>query len=396
MRISRRDFLRVTSLASGLALATIACGAPAAPPAAAPTAAKPSAAPAAAATTPADWQSQWDKLVEGARSEGTLVIVTTTGAAFRRFADEFEKIFPGVTVQHNPVPTFAQWNPKIIGERQAGIYAWDIVNHVASEVLAPGTIGATGGLDPVRPVILPRPDVVGDENWVDGFEGGWLDRAKQFGYTPVANIGGDQLWVNTDLVKENEIKSFEDLLNPKWQGKIELQDPRVSGDSYVFLTALRLNTGSDDLMRRLLVDQKPLIVTDPRNTIERLIRGAIAIASGPRTDTLLPFKEQGLTDKLRLLRLPETNFKQVSGGVWLINRAPHPNAARLWINWILTREGATAQVTNLVTNSRRKDVAPGDPNTILTPGVTFKTTMITEESIEEIAKTKQAATEMLK
>jgi hypothetical protein len=68
-----------------------------------------------------------------------LGIGTTSGAAFRRFADE---------------------------------------------VLAPGTIGTTGGLDPVRPVILPRPDVIGDDNWVDGFEGGWLDRSKSSRATP--------------------------------------------------------------------------------------------------------------------------------------------------------------------------------------------------------------------
>jgi ABC-type Fe3+ transport system substrate-binding protein len=202
--------------------------------------------------------------------------------------------------------------------------------------------------------------------------------------------------VNTDLVKDGEINNFEDLLNPKWQGKIELQDPRVSGDSYVFLTSLRLNTGSDELMRRLLVDQKPLIVSDPRNTIERLIRGAIAIGSGPRTDTLLPFQQQGLTSKLNLLRLPETQFKQVSAGLWLINKAPHPNAAKLWINWILTNEGSTAQVVNLITNSRRRDVAAGDPNTVLTPGRILETTMITEESIEPINQTKQLAAQMLR
>jgi hypothetical protein len=393
--MKRRDFLRLSAVGGVIALVNSACAQPT-PPASPPTSPPPKPAAATSSNSAADWQVQWDQLVAAATSEGTVVVVTTSGAAFRKFADEFERAFPGITVQHNAVPTFAQWNPKVLAEREAGIYNWDVVNHVASEVLPPGTIGASGGLDPVRPIILPRPDVMGDDNWVDGFEGGWLDRAKQMGYTGTANIGGDQLWVNTDLVKDGEIKSFEDLLNPKWQGKIELQDPRVSGDSYVFLTSLRLNTGSDELMRRLVVEQKPLIVTDPRNTIERLIRGAIAIGSGPRTDTLLPFKQQGLTEKLRVLRLPETQFKQVSAGLWLINGAPHPNAARLWINWILTKEGSTAQVSNLNTNSRRRDVTAGDPDTALPPGRPFKTTMITEESIEPISQTKQLAMQLLK
>jgi ABC-type Fe3+ transport system substrate-binding protein len=249
----------------------------------------------------------------------------------------------------------------------------------------------------MRPLLF-RPDVVGDSNWIDGsFDAGWLDHDKKFGYTHTANKGGDQLWVNTDLVNQGEIKTFADLLDPMWKGKIELQDPRVSGDSFVFLTALRLNLGSqgDELMRKLLVDQQPIIATDPRNTVERLIRGAVAIASGPRTDTLLPFKQQGLTDKLFLLRLPETAFKQVSSGLWFINKAPHPNATKLFVNWACTQEGSSAYVRNLITNSRRTDVDPGDPAPQLDPKATYKTTMITEDSLEAIDQTKKLAMQML-
>ena len=67
----------------------------------------------------------------------------------------------------------------------------------------------------MRPLLF-RPDVVGDSNWLDGsFDAGWLDHDKQFGYTHTANKGGDQLWVNTDLVNQGDIKTFADLLDPK-------------------------------------------------------------------------------------------------------------------------------------------------------------------------------------
>jgi ABC-type Fe3+ transport system substrate-binding protein len=399
MDISRRSFLRWTGLAGAAALGAIACT-PAAP--------SDMAAPPAGATPASgaeNWQAQWNALIVAARAEGTFSVVTTSGAAYKNFLDEFQAVFPGVEPQYNVVPTFAQWNPKILAERQAGVYNWDLVNHAASEVLAPGTVGAAsgaaaggarGGLDPVKPLIF-RPDVLNDDSWVDGsFDAGWLDIAKEYGYGFTANVGGDLLWANGDLVSEGEINSFQDLLNPKWQGKIELQDPRVSGWSYTFLTSLRLNQGNDDMMRQLLVDQKPIIATDPRQTTERLIRGVVAVASGPSAESLLPFKQQGLTDKLRLLRLPEVQFKQVSTGFWYINRAPHPNATKLFVNWTLTREGQQAYVKHVLTNSRRKDVDPGDPNTVLVPGKTYKTRMITEESIDEINRTKAVATEMLK
>jgi ABC-type Fe3+ transport system substrate-binding protein len=80
----------------------------------------------------------------------------------------------------------------------------------------------------------------------------------------------------------------------------------------------------------------------------------------------------------------------------LINRAPHPNASKLFVNWILTQEGQAAYVRNVLNNSRRKDVDPGDPATVLPPGKTFRTTMITEDSIDAINRTKQLATEMLR
>ena len=49
--------------------------------------------------------------------------------------------------------------------------------------------------------------------------------------------------------------------------------------------------------------------------------------------------------------------------MFLVNNAPHPNAAKVFINWLLTKEGQMAWTTNTQTNSRRKDVPPGDPAT---------------------------------
>jgi hypothetical protein len=71
MRISRPDILSVTSLSSVLALASIACGAPATLLAAPPTSAQAPSSVGAASGGGAHCQSRWDKLVEGARSDGT-------------------------------------------------------------------------------------------------------------------------------------------------------------------------------------------------------------------------------------------------------------------------------------------------------------------------------------
>ena len=66
---------------------------------------------------------------------------------------------------------------------------------------------------PLRPVLI-RPDVLDDKVWANGFEAGFKDVEKQFGYGHIWSLGG-QLFINTDLVRKDEIRTVQDLTNPK-------------------------------------------------------------------------------------------------------------------------------------------------------------------------------------
>jgi len=61
---------------------------------------------------------------------------------------------------------------------------------------------------------------------------------------------------------------------------------------------------------------------------------------------------------------PDAAVVSSSGGLFLVNRAPHPNAAKLFINWALTKEGQTAWCIPNGWNSRRADVEPGDKSAL--------------------------------
>ena len=103
--------------------------------------------------------------------------------------------------------------------------------------------------DPVKPAIV-SPEARSDANWRGGFAAGFLDKDKHltYAFTLVRSVG---VFVNIDRVKDGELKSFADLLAPRWKGKIAISDPRVIGSTFWPLTVARLKLG-DAIMKPLL------------------------------------------------------------------------------------------------------------------------------------------------
>jgi hypothetical protein len=100
-----------------------------------------------------------------------------------------------------------------------------------------------------------------------------------------------------------------------------------------------------------MVNAAPAGVTEP------LARGRYPIALGVRPKALDPLRERGIGHQVRYLDLPDADFVP-AGSLLHFDRAPHPAAARLFANWVLTREGQTLLAGGLQTNSARTDVPP--------------------------------------
>ena len=274
----------------------------------------------------------WRRPRRKERSSSTPSRATASAGPSRRFT----QAYPDIKLEHTQLHS-QNFAPRILQERQANLFTWDVATiptSTAFQVLRPA-----GVWDPVRPAII-LPEAKDDAGWEGGFERGFSlakDRALTYGF--VANRGGG-ITINTDLVKE-DLKGLTDLLNPKWKGKLLLPDVRVMGDAFWPMTSARLTLG-DDIIKKLFVDQEPVLSRDTRQMAEFMVRGRYPIGLGINPLLLGQFQRQGLGKNLKLLHFPEMDTINFSSTLWLVNRAPHPNAAKVFINWLLTKDAQVA------------------------------------------------------
>jgi len=138
---------------------------------------------------------------------------------------------------------------------------------------------------------------------------------------------------NTDMVKPGELpKTFDDLLNPKWTGKITMPDPTRHTTTAQFLWNLSKFKGDKwlDLVRGL-AKQKPLLVESLAPVTTTIIKG-----EAPVGITYVKYVKQYkgpvsyvLMDKY----LSDPNYMSLSA------KALHPNAAKLYLEFVASPEG---------------------------------------------------------
>jgi iron(III) transport system substrate-binding protein len=346
--LTRREFVVWLGLGStGLLLAACSSAAPA----------QPTVAPVAPAggARQADPRAEWDALVAAAKQEGKVVVETPVGPGYREGIQIFANTFPGVEAEHQPFPDSATFLPRLEQERKAGIFTFDVAATTPIPTLQ--VIKPSGYLDPLRPLLI-HPEVLDDSAWFGGFEGRWADSTKSHVFRHLLNVTRS-LYINTELIKDDEIKTLDDLLDPRWKGKIVTSDV-AQGYIYSPFTIIREQKG-EEWMRRFFVDQQPQMVRDRRQAVEVLVRGGAPIGFGLHPLVMKDFRSQGLANHIKNPEVPGTVY---SGGdiVAVFNRAPHPSAAKLFINWLLTKDGQAAWSSKNEINSARIDVPIVDPD----------------------------------
>ncbi|MCG6533797.1 MAG: substrate-binding domain-containing protein [Syntrophales bacterium LBB04] len=310
---------------------------------------KQSPAPQAAKTDP----NEWKKVLEAAKKEGKIVMCGPPGEQARKsLVDMFQQEYPEITVEFTVGAGRNFW-PRVRQERELGNKLWDfrVGGMDAQNIEAKGD----GYLAPIRPLLLP--EIADDSKWIGGADGLFYDREKKYilGYmlyiVPSA-------YVNRDFIKESDLKSTEQLLAPKFRGKFVLLTP-TGGATRKSLGHMAFMYG-ENFIRDLLSKQDVIVTDDTRQLVEWLVRGKYPIATGFDLPVLIPFQKQGLGLNVVALDDKIDRVTAGSGIIHLFEGAPHPNAARVYINWLLSQKTQLMLTKNLQLNSRRIDVPPID------------------------------------
>jgi iron(III) transport system substrate-binding protein len=355
--VRRREFLAgVAGLGATGLVAACGSGAQTSAPGAAPAAARPATAPGA---TPAPSEQEWERVRAAAKQEGTVAVIATPGDPARRALSRFQEDYPGIRIEINGLLVF---EPKVRQERDADQYLWDAV------VLGVGPDNFRhvewGWYEPLKPAVL-LPDVLDDSKWLGGFDWGFLDSAKQHLYIFTLDRQSN-VFVNNDLVPKGSVRAPEDLLDPRWRGKISWLDPRASGAGAAVLTYFLFVLGEDRL-KTLLADQQLVLSQDRRQLAEWLVRGRYPISVGVFRPDLVQFQKEGFGLNVETPSFPREAVTPGPGGVRIMSRAPHPNATKVFLNWLLSQRGQSAWATEVESNSRRLDVPPGGPSEVVDP-----------------------------
>jgi iron(III) transport system substrate-binding protein len=195
------------------------------------------------------------------------------------------------------------------------------------------------------------PEVKDPKQWWGGHI--WVDNAKKFAYSTLA-YQSESLWFNSQLMKADEVRSFDDLLDDRLKGKIGFLDPRTPGSGASMWSYLREVKGEEYL--RKLAGQKLQLSRDQRVLAEILAKGKIAMVLGLTYYSYAPFIKAGLP--VEALPVPKEGV-YVSGGsghLVVLKNAPHPNATRLFLNWFLSHEGQDVYTRAMHQATRRLDI----------------------------------------
>lgn len=309
--------------------------------------------------------SNWDAVLETAKQEGVVVV---HGAPGQRYAavlrDAFQKKYPEIKVQFSGAANRTAI-PRLLRERQAGIYSQDVWTSGSSAI---SELKPAGALQLLVPFL--RKETMDDKNWYGGFAAGFTDLEQTYFYSFDGTVQSP-IYVNWDFVKKDQLKSVAELLKPEFANKIVWDDPRRGGSGNGASLSILENFGEDFL--RKLYSQKSVYTTNRRQGAEWIVRGRYPIAMGLDKSELEVFENAGLAKNVLPLDSSFYKLEQLSpgfGSVGVIDKAPHPYAAAVYINWLLSEEGQRAWV-GVPRNSRRVDVKSDDPSLGPKPGVEY-------------------------
>jgi ABC-type Fe3+ transport system substrate-binding protein len=257
----------------------------------------------------------WAKTVEQAKHEGKVVVYNSALGApyYLAVIKAFEQKY-GIQVETLDLRA-SEMTERIRAEQAAGRFLGDIEQHSTSTIER--QIRTSGAVEPhgeIPNVKYLRPPFVATEMYVPAW---------------VQALG---MLVNTKLVAtQDQPRSWTDLLDPKWKGKILSDDPRALGGGATLFAVTAKVYGID--FEKRLAAQMPVFSRDMRNDAMRVARGEY-----PLYITQIYALAGGLKGLPVKVIVPSDGSPYVQINNAMLRNAPHPKAARVFINYFLELE----------------------------------------------------------
>ncbi len=298
----------------------------------------------------------WDETLAKAKKEGKLVAALGGSASrsYRPIFKYFEKKFGIRTVVSTGGGT--RQTDRLLAERGAGKYKVDIF--MVGPTTGNRRIIANGAADPIKPLLF-LPDVLDQSKWYQGRHH-YSDPEERyiFALSGNAEFSPVSMRFNTDRLSIKDAKKIDSVwtfLDKRFTGKIVALPPTTGGASGTYLVAgVHPDMGEKYLRRLFDPELKVHFTVDFRQIADGVAKGKYTMAifagsAGRDIDRLgrrgLPVKNFGRMLKKPLKERPLLQGTGSRNNLMVVNRRPHPNATKVFVNWFLSREGQTIMQT---------------------------------------------------
>ena len=299
---------------------------------------------------PKGGDKEWQDALSAAKKEGKVVVAGSPDPVMRN------EIIPRFTARFGiPVEFIAGRSSQIVSrvatERSAGLYSVDV--YLAGPDTTANELYNDKIIDPLKPLLV-MPEVADGSKWKTG-KVWFADPEERFVARPFSSVAS-LLFINTDQVTAEEMRSYKDLLNPKWRGKISTEDPTTTGAGANAAARSYVQIG-EEFVKGLYIDQKTVRTRERRQMSDWLARGTQPICLNCREDDVRPLIKDGfkILEIFELSGVPGT----INGSPWMLsvaNKAPHPKAAQVFANWILSKEGLEIYARGYGSATLRTDI----------------------------------------
>jgi iron(III) transport system substrate-binding protein len=283
------------------------------------------AAPLALAQVPAGYPASYQQLIDGAKKETKLVVYGATDSkAVQPLVKDFNALYPGISVEYNDMNSTEVYN-RFISESAAGGDTADALWSSAMDLQM--KLAAGGYAMPYKSVEVSK---------IPGWAS-WKDMAYGTTFEPAAFVYNKRLVTGADI-PQTHADFVRIIQQPKFQDKVTTYDIEKSGVGFMFMTQDEHDFAQFKQLEQAFGAAKVRVQSSTGTMLERISSGENLIGYNVLGSYALV---RAKTDPSLGVVLPKDYTLVISRVLFINKSAKHPNAAKLWVDYLLSQRGQT-------------------------------------------------------